>query len=188
MKETDAGPVGNDNRRNNILTPFCFGGAGPPKYVLLEFSSYLPGAEVSDLPFVPSIHPNTSALCLSPRSSSCLQALENRVRCPSRNTVCVYLFVCLFLIGMLWRLPGLFVYFLNLPGEVSGRKHLLSKLGQGHGLAGNWGDLCMKKQEVKRGVRPRAKDLALLYNVVIRQGQKQPENQKQALPTTQFKP
>lgn len=46
----------------------------------------------------------------------------------------------------------------------------------------------MKKQEVKKGVRPRAKDLALLCNVVIRQGQKQPENQKQALPTTQFKP
>lgn len=51
--------------------------------------------------------------------------------------VLVCLFVCLFLTGMLGGLLCLFVCFLNLPGEVSGRKHLLSKLGPWCALAGN---------------------------------------------------
>ena len=66
------------------------------KQVLLEFSSYVPREENSDLQFAPSIHPDTSALCLLPRYASCPQARGSRVRCHFRNMVYVCLFVCLF--------------------------------------------------------------------------------------------
>lgn len=88
VKETGPGPVGNDNCMNNILTLFWFWGAGSMKKILLEISSYLPREEVSDLQFAPSIHPDTSTLCLSPGEQGQMLFQERQV------CVLVCLFVC----------------------------------------------------------------------------------------------